>query len=111
MVEVDHSGVQTQKRLSAFPPFESLLTAFLSPSGSVVLLNGVVAPIRGDDLLVIDALQAQECSDGSPVAPQPIGVDDLWYVVFTQQAGQEGRRSFGIAMSLQKNIEHETVLV
>ncbi|MBB5364627.1 hypothetical protein HNQ08_003740 [Deinococcus humi] len=111
MVKIRDMGMQIQEFLSTCPPFEPVPSPFVSPSGSVLLHGGVVAPVRGDDLLVIDAFQAREFSNGKPVAPQPIGADDFWDVVFTQPSGQEGRRSFGIAMSLKKNIEHEAILV
>jgi hypothetical protein len=56
VVKVRDAGVQTQEFLSAFPPIKPMLTSLLSPSGSVFLLNNVIAPGRGDHLLVIDHL-------------------------------------------------------
>jgi len=55
IVKVRNTGVQTQEFSSAFPSLEPLLTTLLSPRGAVFLLDDVVAPGRGDHLLVIDA--------------------------------------------------------
>jgi hypothetical protein len=110
MVKVGDSGVQTQELLSAFPPFESLLRSLLSSCGSVFLFDDV-APGRGDHLLVVDVNQARDLPDGCPVAAELIGMDDLWDIVFSQQSGQEVFRCFGVPMPLEKNVEHETVLV
>jgi len=97
--------------LSAFPSFESLLTSFLSPCGAVFLLNHVVAPGRGNHLLVVDVNQARDLSYRSPITPQLVGVHDLWDIIFTQQPCQEGLRGFGVPMPLKEDIEHEAVLV
>jgi len=44
-------------------------------------------------------------------APELIGMDDLWDIACSQQPGQEGLRRFGVPMPLEKNVEHEAVLV
>jgi hypothetical protein len=61
--------------------------------------------------LVIDVDQTRDLSDRSPVAAELIGIDDLWDIVFSQQPGQEGLRSFSIPVSLKENVEYEVVLV
>ena len=38
-------------------------------------------------------------------------MDDFWNIVFSQQPGQEGLRSLGVAVPLKQDIEHEAVLV
>ena len=111
MVDVCHSGVHIQERLSAFPPPEPLLGSLLSSCGSVFLLDDVVAPCRGDHLLMVDVDQARDLSDRGPVAAELIGMDDLWDIVFSQQPGQEGLCSLRIPVPLKEDVEHETVLI
>jgi len=110
-VEVGDSGMQVQKFLRAFPPLEFLLLSFLTPCRTVGLFNQVITARRGDHLLVVDVDQTGELPDRRPVAPELIGVNDLWDVVFTQQSGQEGFCGLGVAVALQQNFEHEAVLV
>jgi len=38
-------------------------------------------------------------------------VNDLWDIVFTQEASQEGLRSFCVTVPMKEDIEHEAVLV
>jgi hypothetical protein len=90
MVKVRDAGVQTQKFLYSFSLLKPLLTSLLSPSRSVFLPGDVVAPGRGDHLLVIDHFQSGHFTDCSSGAAQPISVNDLWNVVSTQNSGQEG---------------------
>ena len=104
-------GVQAQEFLSAFSPSESLLTALLSPCGTVGLFDDVITSGRGDDVLVIDVDQTRDLSDRGSVAAELIGMDDLWNIVFTQQPSQEGLRRFSVPMPLEENVEHESVLV
>ena len=111
MVEVGHSGVQAQKFLSAFSSFEALLTSLLTPCGTVGLLDQVITTRCGNHLLMVDIDQTWDLPDRSAVTPQLIGVNDLWNIVFTQQPGQEGLRSLSIAVTLEEDVEHETVLV
>jgi hypothetical protein len=35
----------------------------------------------------------------------------LWDVIFNQETGQEGLRSFSVLVSVRTNVEHEAVLV
>jgi len=111
MVEVGEPRVQVQEFLGAFPPFEALLTSFLSSCRSVFLLNEVVAAGSGDYLLVVDICQARDLPDRGSITPELIGMDNLRDIVFSQQSCQEGLRRFGIPMPLEENVEHEAVLV
>jgi len=54
VVESGDSGVHTQKFLRAFPSFEPLLTPLLSPCEAMFLLDHIVAPGRGNHLLVVN---------------------------------------------------------
>ena len=75
------------------------------------LFNQIVAACRGNHLLVVDIDQARDFPDRSSVTPKLIGVNDLWDIVFTQQPSQEDLRSLSIAVTLEEDVEHETVLV
>ncbi len=110
-MEVGDPGVEAQEFLSAFPPPEALLTPLLSPCGAVFLLNNVIAAGATDHLLVVDVRQTRDLPDRGPVAAKLVGMDDLWDIVFPQQSGQEGLRSFSVSVPLKENIEHEAVLV
>ena len=61
--------------------------------------------------MMIDLSQARDLPNGCPVAAQLIGVNDLWYVIFAQQPGQEGLCGLSVTVLLKENIEHEAVLV
>jgi len=111
MVEVLDSRVQAQKFLSAFPSPESLLTALLSPCGTVGLFNDVVTPGCGDHLLVVDVDQTWDLSDRGAITLELVGMDNLWDIVFSQQPGQEDLRHFGVPMPLKQDVEYEAVLV
>ncbi len=87
MVEVGDPGVQTQEFLSAFGSFESLLTLFLSPCGTVFLLNNVITAGCGDHLLVVYICQARDLPDRGSVTPELVGINDVGNIVFSQQSG------------------------
>ena len=75
------------------------------------LFNYVVAARSGDHLLVVNVSQARDLPDRGSIAQKLVGVNDFWDIVFTKQSDQNSLRSFGIAMPLKENIEHETLLV
>jgi len=75
------------------------------------LQGHVVVPGRGNHLLVVDVSQARDFPDRSSVTPQLIGVNDLWNIVFTQEASQEGLRRFCVTVPLKEDTLHEAVLV
>jgi len=87
MVEVGHSGVQTQEFLRSSPPLESLLTSLLSSCGTMRLFDHVVTSCRGDHLLMVDMDQTWDLSNRGAVAAELISMNDLWNIIFTQQAG------------------------
>ncbi len=60
---------------------------------------------------MIDASQVRELSDCRSGAAEPIGVNDLWDRVFTEQSGQEGLRGLGISAPLKQDVQHEAGLV
>ena len=60
---------------------------------------------------MLHGVEHRKFSQGSAVTPELIGVNDLWHIVFTQKARQEGRCRLGITVTLQQDVEHEAVLV
>ena len=70
-----------------------------------------VAARHGDHLLVVDVSQPWNLPDRRSVTLQLIGVNNLWNVVFTQEPDPERLCGFGIAVALEQDVEHETVLV
>ena len=84
MVKIGDPSMQTQEFLSAFPSSKSLLRSLLSACGSVFLQGDVVAPGRGDHMLVVDVSQAGDLSDRSLIAAELTGMNDLWNSVFIQ---------------------------
>jgi len=111
MVKVTDSGMQIEEFLRSFLPLESLLLSFPTPCRPVGLFNDVVAPGRGDHLLVVDVNQRRNLPDRRSVTLQLIGMNDLWDIVFTQEASQERLRGLGVAMPLEKDALQEAVLV
>ena len=74
-----------------------------------VLKNGV-GPGRGDPRLVVDVSQAWDLPDRGSVTPELIRRNAPWDVIFTQEPGQDGLRSFRVPLSLKETIEYEAVL-
>ncbi len=75
------------------------------------LLDQVIATRYRNPLLVVTVDPARQFSECGAVAAQPIGVNDVWDIVFTQETGQERLRGLDIAMPLKQDVEHEAVLV
>ena len=110
-MKVFNSGVQAQEFLSAFPPPESLLLAFLTPCGTVRLLNQIVTSDSRDHLLMVDIDQARNLPNRGSIAPELIGTDRVWDTIFSQKPHHEVLGGLSIAVSLEQDIEHEPVLV
>ena len=75
------------------------------------LLNDVVAAREGNHLLVVTLDQVRALPDRGSIAPQLVGTDRVWDIVFAEESGQEDLRSFSISVALEQGVEHETVLV
>ena len=60
---------------------------------------------------MVDVSQARDLSDGGPIAPELIGVNHLWDIIFSQESRHRGLRGLGVSVPLKENVEHETVLV
>ena len=111
VMEILNSGVQAQKFLRTFPLFKSLFWSFLTPCGTVRMLDHVVTAGGGNYPLMVDALQAQDLPDHSAVAAEMIGKNHLQDVVFIQQLCQDVLYRFGVPGPLEHDVEHEAVLV
>ena len=110
MVKVLDPGMQAQEFLSAFAPPESLLISLLTPCRTVGLLDQVVTSGSRDHLLVVDLDEAGNLPDGGSIAPELIGTDRVWDIVFSQKPRHKVLGGLGIAVSLEQDIEHEAVL-
>ena len=60
---------------------------------------------------MVDIDQTWKLSDRGTIASQLIGMNDLRDIVFTQDPDQKGLCNLSIAVALEEDIEHETVLV
>ena len=110
-MKVIDSSVQVQEFLRSRSPLESLLFSLLTPCGTVGLLDQVVTSGRRDHLLVVDIDEAPNLPDRGSIAPELIGTNRVWDIVFSQKPHQEVLGCLGIAVSLEQYIEHEAVLV
>ena len=75
------------------------------------MLKNIVAPGRGDNILVVDVSQTRDLPDRDSLTPWPIGVNDFWDVILTQEASQESLCSFHVTVPLKQDIEYKPVLV
>ena len=57
------------------------------------------------------AVEHVQVPDGRSIAPQFVGMNDFWDVVLTQQAEEEGPHRLGVAVLLQEDIQHVSVIV
>ena len=110
-MEVRESGVQGKEFLSPSLPFKPELTAFLPPGRSMGLLDQIIATSCGHNLNVLHTVEHREFPQGRPVAPQLIGMNDLWHVVFPEQADEERFGSPGVAVLLEEHVEDNALLV
>ena len=62
-------------------------------------------------MLVVDVSQTWNLPGRRPITPQLISMNDVWNAVLTQKPDQERLRSPGIAVTLEKDVEYEPVLV
>ena len=60
------------------------------PVWACLLFNQVIAARRRDHLEVLHAVEHWKGSNGRPVTPELIGVNDVWDVVIHQQPFEKG---------------------
>ncbi|GGR74394.1 hypothetical protein GCM10008959_39570 [Deinococcus seoulensis] len=83
-VKIRESSVEVEEFLRPFSPFKAELTAFLLPCRSMRLLDQSVAAGCSHDLNVLHGVEHVEFPQGRPVAPQLVGVNDVWDVVLAK---------------------------
>ena len=110
-MKVRDSGVRGEEFLGSRSSFEAELSTFLLPGRSMRLFHEVVAAGGRDDLDVLRSAEHGEFPRGRPVAPQLIGVDDLWDVVLAQQADEKGLGRFSITVFLEEDVQHVPTFV
>ena len=59
---------------------------------------------------MVDIDAAQSLPDRGSIAPELIGTDRVWDIVFSQKSRHKVLGGLGIAVSLEQDIEHEAVL-
>ncbi len=79
--------------------------------GVCPLLKHVVAARRGNDLDVFHAVEHRKRSNGRPVTPELIGVNDVWEVVIHQQPFKKGFSRVRVLVVLQHDIQHRAGLI
>ena len=75
------------------------------------MLNQVITAGFEDHLLVVDVSWARDLSERGSVTAELVGMDDLWNIVLTQESGQEDLCGVGVAAPVEKDAQHEAVLV
>ncbi len=85
-----------------------MLTSLVSPGWPVGLFDQVITARRPDDLNVLHSVEHGKFSNGHPVTPEFVGVNDVWNVIVDQASFEEGLRGFGVPVGLQENVEHRT---
>ena len=101
MVEVLDPGMQAEEFLRASSPLKSLLLPLLTSCRTVRLLNHIVAACATDHLLVVDMNQVRKLPDRGSIAPQLVGTDRVWDIVFAEEIAQKDLRGFGISVALK----------
>ena len=91
--------------------FEAELSAFLLACRSMRLLHKVVAAGGGNDLDVLHTVEHSEFPYRSSAAPELIGLNDLWNIIFPQEVREKGCGCSSVAVFLQENVEHVSELV
>ena len=84
LVKVRNAGMQGQNFLCLPWFLETQLTLLLFPGLAVGLFNQVIAASRGNDLDVFHGVEHIQGSNGRPVTPELIGVNDVWNVLTHQ---------------------------
>ena len=87
-------------------PFKAELTAFLLPCRSMRWLDQSGAAGCSHDLNVLHGVEHVEFPQGRPVAPQLVGVNDVWDVVLAEQVDEKGLGRLGIAVFLEEDVQH-----
>lgn len=103
--------MEIEEFLCPFPSFEAELAPFLLPCRSMRLFDQVVAAGCRYDLHVLHMVEHREFSDGCPVAPEVVSVDDLRDRIFAKETYEKGLGSLGIAVFLEENVQHVPVFI
>ena len=111
VVQVRDAGVESQETLCPLSSPEAALLALVSSCRAMGLLDQVVAAGGGDNLNVLHGVEHRKFPKSGAITPELVGVDDLWYVVLTEQSTEEQSGSLGIAVFLKEDVQHGSVFV
>lgn len=60
---------------------------------------------------MLHGVEHGKCPNARTIAPQLVGVDDLWHVEFPQQTDEKGLGRLSIPVLSKENVEHAPMLV
>jgi len=106
LLKIRNAGMQGQELLRPAGILKADLASFLLPGGPMGLFDQVVTAGGRDDLDVLHAVEHWKYSNSCSVAPEFIGVNDVWYVVIDQEPFKEGLRRLSISPSLEEKVQH-----
>lgn len=111
VMKVRDASVQIEKPLCSSSRPEPALLALLSSCGAMGLLNQVIAASRGHDLDVLHAVEHGKLANGCTIAPELVGMDGDWDVMFAQQPAEEGLGRLSVTVSLKENVQDYAVSI
>ncbi|BDP43611.1 hypothetical protein DAETH_35800 (plasmid) [Deinococcus aetherius] len=88
-----------------------MLLTFLPSCRAVGLFDQIVTASGRHDLDVLHRVEHGKLTQGCPIAPQLVGMDNLRHVVFPQQSLEERSGGLGVAVFLKENFQHGSVFV
>jgi len=106
LVKVRNATIQGQKFLCPSWFLEAQLTSLLLPGRAMRLFNQIVAARRGNNLELLHSVEQRKRSNGRPVTPQLIGVNDIWDLVVHQQPFEKVFGCLRVAVRLQQDVQH-----
>ena len=83
-MEVLDPGMQAEEFLGSFLPPKALLLPLLTSCSTMGLFNHVITARATDHLLVVDMNQVWELSDRGSIAPQLVGTNRVWDIIFAE---------------------------
>ncbi len=112
-MKIRDAGVQGKELLGSSSSFEAQLLPLVLAGWSMRLFHEVVTVGRRNDLNVLHGVEHRKLAQGRPVpvAPQLVGVNDLWDVIFPQQVDEKGPGGPGVSVFLKQDVQHGSVLI
>jgi len=106
LLKIRDAGMQGQELLRPAGILKADLASFLLPGGPMGLFDQVVTAGGRDNLNMLHSVEHRKGSNSCSIAPEFVGVNDVWHVIIDQKSFEESLRCLGILPSLQKKIQH-----